>query len=730
MSSPMQRRQFLKVSLAAGGGLLVSSYFDVLTSEAAAAVLDSTGAASTMLGGHVRIDPSGVITIIAQNPEIGQGVKTMFPMLIAEELDVDWADVTVEQGDLNTDLYQNQFAGGSLATPMHFYPMRRAGAAARQLLVEAAANEWGVSAESLETQSGMVHHRASGRSAPYGDLVTAAAGLTAPDPETVPLKDPSEFRIIGTPRSNVDIDAIVTGQPLFGIDTVRPGMVYAVYHKCPVFGGTVRSANLDAVRAADGVQDAFVVEGGSNPSGLLSGVAIVGDNWWLLDQARRNVLEVDWDEGAHAADSSESFRAQAEAFFGATPEVSIREDGDFESAYAGASRTVEAQYHYPFLSHAPLEPQNCTAHFENGHMEFWAPTQTPEGARRLVAQTLGISEDDITIHLTRMGGGFGRRLYNDFLVETARIAQQMEGTPVKLVWTREDDMRHDLYRPAGFHRFEAGLDDNGRVTAWRSHFASFGADGEFAASASVRGSEFPSGAVPNLSMGASLIPFNVPTGALRAPGSNGLAFVYQSFIDELAHEAGADPLQFQLDLIAAGGGDIAFDGARATQVLERVGEMAGWGSDLPQGTGQGIAFYFSHRGYVAEVAQVTVSRAGELSVDRVWAAVDIGRHIINPLNAENNAQGGIIDGISAALGQEITIDMGRTAQSNFNDYPLLRMGDAPQVEVEFVTTDNDPTGLGEPTLPPALPAVTNAIFAATGIRVRDLPILKHDLSWG
>ena len=726
-TSAMDRRQFLKVGAVAGGGLLISSYFDVFGGGAAEAL---GRLPAGYLNGHVQIGADGAITIMAQNPEIGQGVKTMLPMLVAEELDVSWEDVTVQQADLNTDLYSAQFAGGSRATPTHWLPMRQAGAAARHLLVEAAARTWDVRTSELETEMGRVHHRASGRSASYGDLATLAATLDAPDPESVVLKTPDQFRIIGTPVPNVDIEPIVRGQPLFGIDTTMAGMVYAVFEKCPVFGGRVRGANLDAVQAAPGVQRAFVVEGGDDPNGLLSGVALVGDNWWLLNEARKNVLQVDWDEGPAASDSSEGFQARAEELFGQAPALSLRSDGDVDGALESAAFRVTADYMYPFISHAQLEPENCTALFRDGRMEFWAPTQTPESGRRLVAETLGMREEDITIHLTRIGGGFGRRLYNDFLVEAARIAQEMEGTPVKLLWSREDDMRHDLYRPGGYHRFEGGVDAQGRLVAWRNHFVSFGEGERFASSAGVRDNEFPAGCVPNMEMGASLIPFGVPTGALRAPGSNALAFVYQGFIDELADEAGVDPFQFRLDLLDAAGPETAMDVSRMRTVLEAVAEMSDWNSrsDLPAGTGKGIAFHFSHLGYVAEVVQVTVDEGGRLTVDEAWAAVDVGRHIINPLNAENNAQGGVLEGISHALGQEITIENGRAVQSNFDDYPLLRMREAPPVHVRFIETDHDPTGLGEPTLPPAIPALCNAIHAATGVRIRSLPISRHDLS--
>ncbi|MDZ7780650.1 MAG: molybdopterin cofactor-binding domain-containing protein [Gemmatimonadota bacterium] len=723
-ATTMNRRHFLRLSAVAGGGLLISSYFDVFGVRGATAA-----AADFVPNGFVRIDPDGMITIMAQNPEVGQGVKTMLPMLIAEELDVAWEDVHVEQADFDPSLYSRQFAGGSTATPTHWLPMRQAGAAARQVLLQAAADEWGVAMAELSTDAGVVRHARSGRSASYGELADAASGMTAPDPESVALKTPDQFRIIGTPVHNVDLDAIVTGEPLFGIDVEMPDMLHAVFEKCPVFGGRVRSANLDEVRRQPGVRDAFVVEGGDDLGGLLSGVAVVGDNWWLVNQARVNVLGVDWDEGPTAAQSSDGFEARARELYGEVPGMNLRTDGDPSSGLRSAPHRVEAEYRYPFLSHAQLEPQNCTAHYRDGQLEIWGPTQTPQRGRSLVAETLGMAEEDITIHLMRMGGGFGRRLYNDAVVEAAWIAREV-GVPVKLLWTREDDMRHDLYRPAGYHRLEGGVDETGRLVAWRNHFVSFGEGESFQSSASVRDTEFPAGFVPNMEMGASLIPSGVPTGALRAPGSNGLAFVYQCFIDELAHEAGVDPVRFRLGILDAAGADAALDPERMRAVLERVAEISDWGrTDLPEGSGLGVAFHYSHRGYFAEVVQATVSREGELAVDKVWAVGDVGRHIINPLNAENNVQGGIIEGISHALGQEVRIVDGHAEPENFDEYPLLRIRQAPEVELDFIESDNDPTGIGEPMLPPVIPALCNAIHAATGHRIRSLPLSDHDLSW-
>jgi isoquinoline 1-oxidoreductase beta subunit len=711
------RRELLK---AAGVSGLAFSFFVAPKAEA-------QGMAGKPLNVFVRVAPDNVVTIASKNPEVGQGIKTMLPMLIAEELDVDWSQVRIEQALNDPKLYGRQFAGGSMATPLHWDQLRQVGAAARAMLVAAAAQGWGVQPADCTTASGVVLHKASGRKATYGSLAIKAAEQAPPDLKTVPLKDAKDYRIIGQPKRQYDVQKIVTGQPLFGIDTRLPGMLFATFQKAPTFGAKVAGADLDAARGVKGVRKAFVVEGGTDLSGLMPGVAVVADSWWQARQGR-DKLNVAWAAHPTSAQSSAGFARRAAEFNAGQPQRTQRNDGDVAAALKSAAKTVEAAYAYPFLAHAPLEPQNCTAQFKDGKMEIWAPSQNPEPGRQLVAKTLGINPDDITVHMTRCGGGFGRRLSNDYMVEAAWIAREA-GAPVQLIWTREDDLAHDFYRPGGFHFFKGGVDAAGNLTAWQDHFVSFGPGGEaFASSAGMAATEFPARFVPSFRMDVSTMPLGVPTGPMRAPGSNALAFVLQSFIDELAHAAGADPVAFRLKLLGeqekVGDGNAAYNAARMRGVVKLVAEKSGWANrgKLPKRTGMGVAFHYSHLGFFAEVVQVTVARDGTPKVDKVWVAGDVGSQIINPLGAINQVQGSAIDGISQALYARITIENGGATPANFDTYPLIRMSEAPPVEVHFLKTANPPTGLGEPALPPVIPALTNAIFAATGVRIRELPI--------
>ena len=549
-TATLTRRGFIVASIAAGGGLLLSVNWPRLAR--------AQGTGNGQLSPFVRIAPNGSVTIMSKNPEIGQGVNALLPMLIAEELDVAWSDVTVEQA-MYDPIYGPQFTGGSFATPMYWDSLRRVGAAGRQMLLTVAAERLDVPVAELETDAGVVRHAASGRTLGYGVLAEAAAAVAPPAMESLTLKDPSEFQIIGTSVRGVDTEKIVEGQPIFGIDVEVPGMRYAVYEKSPVYGSKILGANIDAIKAIPGVRDAFIISGDETPTregmamNLTDGVAIVADSWWVASKAR-DQLEIEWEAHPTAEQSTVGWAEAAAALAGETPVTTVRTDGDADAALADAATVVSAAYDYPFLSHAPLEPMNCTASVTGDQVEIWAPTQFPEPGRAQIAATLGVPAENVTIHLTRCGGGFGRRLANDYMVEAARIAQ-LAGEPVKLVWDRRQDLQHDMYRPGGFHYLSAGLDANGSLTAFQDHFITF-ADPSFsegdpvASSAELSDLEFPARFVPNLHYGYSVLPLGHPTGPMRAPGSNALAFVFESFIDELAEAAGKDPLDFRLEFTA------------------------------------------------------------------------------------------------------------------------------------------------------------------------------------
>lgn len=734
-------RRFFLLASAAGGGLLLSGCVTAAedpTQGGAIAAADPAKPAVPPIdmNAFVAIAPDGTIRIMAKNPEIGQGIKTMLPMLIAEELDADWSKVVLEQGDADQKRYGQQIAGGSFATPTHWVPQRQVGAAARQMLLQAAAARLAVDISELSTEPSMVVHTATGKKVSYGDLAADAAKVTPPDLASLKMKDPKSYRIIGKDMRNWDSPKIVRGEPIFGIDIVVPGMKYANYVKSPVFGGKFVSGNLDEIKAMPGVTDCFVVKQvGNNIMGLLDGVAVVGDDWWTVKEAALK-LKIQWDEGEIGTHSTTSFDSQAATLAKGAPKANLSKQGDAATALKGAAKVVEASYAYPFLVHAPLEPQNCTAHAKaDGTVEIWAPTQLPGQGLGLVAEALGVGQDKITCHMTRCGGGFGRRLSNDFMVEAAAISKQA-GVPIKLLWTREQDMAHDPYRPGGYHNFKAGLDKDGKLVAMTNHFVTFGSGDKPLSNATSSPMEFPAGYIPNHSYDQSIIPAGMPTGPLRAPVSNAVCFAYQSFLDEVALAAGKDPLQYRLDLMAttpsaaAGSGARAMNPKRMTDVLQLVRDRSGWANrrSLPKGTGLGVAFYYSHQGHFAHVAKVKVEPNGAWRVLKVWVVGDIGSQVINPINARNQVEGSVVDGVSE-MHQKITFDKGRTTQTNFYDMPLLRIDYAPQIDVHFHITDNSPTGLGEPALPPVLPAVANAIFAATGKRIRSLPVTQKDISW-
>jgi isoquinoline 1-oxidoreductase beta subunit len=725
---PLSRRNFIKVTGFVGGGLVLGF---TLGGTPRRAEGQTSGAAEFKPNAYIQIASDGRIVLYAKNPDVGQGVKTALPMIIAEELDADWKDVHVEQSIIDAKLYGAQFAGGSTSVPMNWDTLRQAGAVGRAMLVAAAAKAWGVPESELTTGASMVMHAKSNRHSGYGELAAAAAALPVPDPKSLKLKDRKDYKLLGKRVTGVDNVKLVTGQPLYGIDQRPPGLVYATYAKGPAFGATVKSANLDHVKTLRGVQDAFVLDAqgsaidfGPNSPAIMAGVAIVADSTWNAFNAKKQ-LEVEWDESRASKDSWTGAVEQAQQLAKGEPQSTLGKTGDVDAAFKAAAKTAEAFYTYQYVSHADLEPQNCTAWCKSdGTVEIWAPTQTPQAAVEAAAKYLGIPQDKVTLHQLRGGGGFGRRLANDSVVEVVAISKKV-GKPVKAQWMREDDMHFDYYRPGGFHSFKGAVDSSGKLSAWDDHFITFGRDGKPVSAGNLSGQEFPANVLANARITQSMMPSMVPTGPWRAPGSNAIAFAIQSFIAECAVAAGRDHVDFLLDVMGEPrwlepNNPRALNTERARNVIKLAAEKAGWGKSLPKGTGLGLAFHFSHLGHFAEVAEVSVDDKRKVTVHRVTVAADIGP-VVNLSGAENQVQGSVVDGFSTAMGLQITFEHGRVEQSNFDKYPIVRIDKAPVVDVHFIQSNYSPTGCGEPGLPPAAPAIANAIFAATGHRIRSMP---------
>jgi isoquinoline 1-oxidoreductase beta subunit len=726
MASPsltVGRRTFFKLAGAGAAGLVLGFYLG----DAAFAAETADGKDQAM-NAFVRIAPDNTITIYSKCPEIGQGIKTSFGVIIAEELDADWSRVVMEQADINTAVYGYQGAGGSTSIPRAWDQLRQAGAGAKAMLIAAAAKQWEVDASQITAKDSVLTHAASFRSATYGSLAAAAAKMPVPDPKSLTLKTRAEYRLIGKRYRGVDDAKIVSGQPLFGIDIQLPGMVYASYTKCPAAGGKVSSFNVDEIKAQRGVLDAFALDGTGMFVEVMPGVAIIAKDTWSAFQAKAK-LKVDWDLSEASKDSTSQCSAQAKKLATNFPEKRDDDVGDVNKSFANAAKTVEAYYEYPFAAHVPLEPMNTTAHWHDGVMEMWVPTQQPDRGLPLVAKVAGIPQEKIVMHQTRVGGGFGRRLVNDYTCEAAAIAQKVNA-PVKLQWTREDDFGHDFYRPAGYHQFKGAIDKDRRLDAWREHFITFTADGKKEATgANLTDNLKYSIKAPNLRRAKTMLSLRIPTGAWRAPGDNAQVFAAQSFMHELSLAAGRDHVEFLIDAVNRDVPELTpkdksvnFSPKRVNDVIKLCAEKAGWGRKLPNGSGLGLAWCYSHAGHVAQAVELSVDANKRIKVDRIVVVLDVGP-IIDMEGSEAQAQGASTDALSTAMGLKINIANGVIREQNYNAYPILRLPFAPMtIDAYFIQSDNPPTGMGEPAFPALAPALGNAIFAATGERVRRLPL--------
>ncbi len=724
----INRRAFVVRTAAAGAGLLIGVRFPGALLNAQENEKAAKKPPVSPFDAYIHIHPDNRISLIVAKSEMGQGIKTGLAMILAEEAEVDFNSVSVEQADTRPDIYTHMGTGGSGSTMENYDPLRRAGATVRELMITAAASKWNVERDECEAKKGTVVHAKSSRKATYGDLVESAQKLPLPDPEKVELKDESEFTLIGHATPRVDIPAKVNGSAQFGIDVRVPDMKFAVVARCPTFGGKPVHFDASKAKAIAGVRDVFEIPALGRDKFTAGGVVVVADSTWAAMKGRE-ALEITWEHGPGASESSDTLR-EALHTAAAKSGKRLRNDGDVDKALSNGGKHVESMYEFPYLAHATMEPMNITAHARAGEAEVWAPTQSPDWVQRTVAEILELPPNKVAVHTTYLGGGFGRRYMADYPAEVAQIAKVVR-KPVQLVWSREDDMTHDFYRPSACHNMRGAVSAAGHPLAWSHTIASTSIGGwwdppEHAApeKSEVGGALQMPYTIPNVRLEYNPVASVVPPLWWRSVEHSFNGFAVECFIDELAAAAGKDPVQFRRSLLVKPPHwkprfEDDPDPARLRGVLNLAALKAGWGKPLPKGKGRGIASYSSFGSYIAEVAEVTV-KDGNFKIDRIVAAIDCGR-IVNPESVRAQAESAIVYGLSAALKNAITIRSGAVEQANFDGYDPIRINEAPHIEVYLTHSTEDPGGMGEPALPPAAPAVANAIFAASGQRLRKLP---------